>query len=69
VLRCPVAAPTAAAPFTWEIAFHVPPGFAFSGVETGGVPLRDVDAAQDGEVLRVRFVPEASGDLTLVAAF
>ena len=69
VVRMPVVAPTATAPFTWEIAVHVPAGFAFADLESRGVALRDVVAAPEGEVLRIRFVPEATGDLELVLRF
>ncbi|MBI5489167.1 MAG: alpha-galactosidase [Deltaproteobacteria bacterium] len=68
-LRTPVAAPTATAPFTYEIAVYVPPGFGCTGVDTSGAPVRDVTTATEGEVLRVRFVPEATGELEMVVRF
>jgi len=67
--RCKVAAPTETAPFTYEVAFHVPEGFSFSAMETLGVVLREPAAVQEGPVLRVTFVPESTGDLEIVMQF
>jgi hypothetical protein len=69
VVRMAAAAPTATAPFTYELAFHVPDGFAFSSLVPGGVPVRDVATDEEGEVLRVSFVPESTGELELVLGF
>ncbi len=67
-----VAAPTATAPFTYGIAVLVPDGHAFSSIASTGVPVTGLAAAPDpadGQVLRVSFVPDATGDLTLTLSF
>jgi len=69
LLHSPVAAPTATAPFTYELAFYVPAGFVFESVATAGVAVRDLVTTVEGDVLRVRFVPEATGDLELDIRF
>jgi hypothetical protein len=67
--RCRVAAPTETAPFTYEIAFYVPESFSYSTLETVGTAVRDLAASQEDRVLRVTFVPEATGDLEIVMQF
>ena len=67
--RAQVAAPTTTAPFTYEIAFHVPEDFLFSSVATSGVEVIDVETQLDDSTLRIRFVPETTGDLELRLTF
>jgi hypothetical protein len=64
-----VAAPTEYAPFTYEIAVYVPEGFTFSSLGSTGVSLASHEEVVEGEVLRVRFVPEVTGDLILTLGF
>ncbi|MFH1466118.1 MAG: glycoside hydrolase family 36 protein [Pseudomonadota bacterium] len=64
-----VAAPTEYAPFTYEIAVHVPEGFTFSEMTSDGVALTSHEEEVEGEVLTVRFVPESTGALSLELAF
>ena len=63
------AVPTELAPFTYEVAVHVPDGFTFADVTSDGVDLEGLAATVDGEVVRVTFVPLATGDLTLTLDF
>jgi hypothetical protein len=67
--RCKAAAPGEGEPFTYMIAFYVPEGFSYSTMETLGVPLQDLAAAQEDRVLRVSFVPASTGDLEIVMQF
>jgi hypothetical protein len=67
--RSHVAAPTVKAPFTYSVAFYVPDGFVRTDVRTEGVAVDGLEATQDGQVLTVRFVPNATGDLTVVVPF
>lgn len=60
-----VSASTGAAPFTLELAFLVPDGADPQEITTSGVPVSGLEHTREGEVLRVRFVPEATGDLQL----
>jgi hypothetical protein len=66
-LRTPVVAGTERAPFTWEIAVHVPPGFGFEQVDATGTG--SVASDLDGEVLRLRFDPPEAADAILVLQF
>ena len=68
-LEMDAALPSEKAPFTYEIAIHVPDGYTHATTASTGVPLADVTPEQDGEVLRIRFVPEATGPLTLMLGF
>ena len=68
-LHTRVAAPSVKAPFTYELAFYVPDGFTFSSVDSSGVALQDLEGARDGDVLRVTFIPETTGDLELAIEF
>ena len=68
-LRTPVSAPTAKAPFTYEIAFYVPDGYVQSGVDIAGATVENVQVSEDGNLLRVRFAPTANGDIELVVSF
>ncbi len=64
-----VAAPTDFAPFTYELAFAVPDGFALADATSDGVAVTGWQVEeQDGAVV-VRFVPEATGDLVVELAF
>jgi len=67
--RGKVAAPTAKAPFVYEVAFHVPDGYGEPTVQTDGVAVEDLMVAKDSSVVRVRFVPTATGDLGMNLAF
>jgi hypothetical protein len=69
IVRFPTAAPTATAPFPYQLAFHVPAGHALSSVDSSGVTLRDLSTTVEGEVLRIRFVPDSTGDLVLTLQF
>ncbi len=63
------AVPTEKAPFTYEIAVHVPDGHALSAVSAAGVELDGLLHEVEGDVARVTFVPTATGDLTLTLTF
>jgi len=68
-LQMDAAVPSEKAPFTYELAIHVPDGYTHATTASTGVPLTDVIPEQDGEVLKIRFVPEATGPLTLMVGF
>ena len=68
-LQMDAAVPSEKAPFTYEIAIHVPDGYTHATTASTGVPLTDVVPEQDGEVLKIRFVPDATGPLTLMVGF
>jgi len=68
-LRAEVAAGTEFAPFVWDIAVHVPPGYAVDDVQTSGVDLDSMETEVDGEVLHIRFEPAEAGELELVVSF
>jgi hypothetical protein len=64
-----VVQPTDKAPFVFELALLAPDGFALSDVASSGVDVSDLQTEVDGEVLRVSFVPEQTGDLELTLSF
>ncbi len=68
-LEIDAALPSEKAPFTYEVAIHVPDGYTHTSTGSSGAPLTDVEPVVDGEVLRIRFIPEATGPLTLVVGF
>jgi len=63
------AVPTEKAPFTYEVVLHVPEAFEFTAIESDGVVIEELQTTVEGEVLRVTFVPTATGDLTLSIVF
>ena len=64
-----VAAPTEKAPFTYEVTVHVPEAYTFASVESEGVVVEDLQAVVEGEIVRLSFVPTATGDLTVTLVF
>ena len=69
ILPLRAALPTEKAPFTYEIAIHVPPGYTPTGTYVEGVPVDGPITQNDGEVLRVSFAPEATGDAVVKVVF
>ncbi|RJO74034.1 MAG: alpha-galactosidase [Myxococcales bacterium] len=69
IIRAKVAAPTAKAPFVYEIAVRIPPGFALSNVNYEGVTVSGAEQLTEGELLRLRFMPESTGDLNISLRF
>jgi Melibiase len=64
-----VAKPSVKAPFTYNIAFHVPDGYTFSTAAYSGSPVADTTETVDGKVLTINFVPQQTGEITLTLAF
>ncbi len=61
------AAATEKAPFTYEIAIHVPAGHTFVSATSGQLP--DLAAQQFGDVLQLTFVPAETMDVEIILEF
>jgi len=68
-LSFPAAVPTTKAPFTYSVAVHVPSGFALQAADSTGVSLSNWLVDDQGEIVRLHFVPDSSGELTLSLSF
>ncbi len=66
-----VAVDTPEAPFTYQNAFYVPEGYVFDEAAYSGVGLKFNEETTDGggRVLRVNFVPQSTGELTMALTF
>lgn len=66
-LESEVAAPSAKAPFTYEVAIHVPSGFELVSAQSETLP--DLNASRDGSILRLSFVPASTHVARIVLQF
>jgi len=66
-IQTPIVAGTDLAPFEWDLAVYVPDTFTLSSVDLSAdsAPLPDLQTAQDGAVLHLRFSPKTAGELGL----
>jgi hypothetical protein len=69
VLPMDVAAPGEGSPFEYEIAVYLPEGYGRPDISASGVSLSQLSFELDGEVLRVRFVPDSTGAAAISLAF
>ena len=67
--RAEVAAGTDFAPFPHEVAFFVPEGFTLADATPSGVALEQWDVLDEGDVVRLRYVPEETGTLEVTLEF
>jgi len=63
------AAPGAGTPFVYELAFYAPDGFVSSASSSSGVQIGDWSEVVDGNVIRLQFVPNETGELTIELVF
>ncbi len=68
-LVAPVVPGTAKSPFTWEIGLYLPAGYDHTEVTPSGVSVTGLVAERVGDLLRIRFEPDAVGELQLTVAF
>ena len=68
-LRAEVAAGTEFAPFEYDIALYVPDGFTVDDATPSGPSMESFETVDEGAVVRLRFVPEQTGDLEVVVTF
>jgi len=69
VLRAKVARSTAFAPFTYRLAFFVPPAYSYQGYSLDGSALSAEEVTFARRLLQVSFVPEQRGVVTLTLRF
>ena len=68
-LATKVAKPTARAPFTYRLDFHLPDGCRFLAANYSGSPVTDNAENVENGVLQVTFIPDETGEIVLSLEF